>query len=251
MSNIVVHRECCAYVATMCSSLARREILFDVLGFVLPPESGERMSLGMLILLAMTFFQQLTMKKFPLQDFPLISKYFFVTTLEIGVALFFSTLTINFYYCKGRKMPKLMKTIVHKYLGKITGLGPWAVKRRKRRIKPSYYITNTDMPCDIELTERPDSEPVDETLDSSSIGLVLYKRYSDSSTRSSGRRPSSAVRSVARSPSPEDDDSDDSSDEWNEDWVLASTIIDRFAVFAAILIGAVTILGLFLQSPSI
>ncbi|EDO29634.1 predicted protein, partial [Nematostella vectensis] len=68
------------------------------LGFILPPESGERIGLSITVLLAMTVFQQLTSQIFPSFDFPLLGQYYFATSVELSLALGASALVINFSF---------------------------------------------------------------------------------------------------------------------------------------------------------
>ncbi|XP_028396793.1 neuronal acetylcholine receptor subunit alpha-7-like [Dendronephthya gigantea] len=234
-----------------------------ILGFS-PPESGERMSLGMLILLAMTFFQQLTMKMVPLQDFPLISQYFLVTTIEIGVALLITTLTLNFYYHSHSPMPGFMKTMILNYLGKITRIKPpsedgintkklkrsFRLSERKFQLSLSSRETNFDLQSDIELTETGSSrtDVLQGDLNSSTVGLVSFKSMDERSSISSScdrtaRDNKDAMDNI------EHVENNEGPNEWNKDWVLASRIIDRFSMYAAVVIGILTVLIVFVRAP--
>ncbi|CAB4007622.1 neuronal acetylcholine receptor subunit alpha-10-like, partial [Paramuricea clavata] len=233
-----------------------------ILGFVLPPESGERMSLGMLILLAMTFFQQLTMKVVPLQDFPLISQYFLVTTIEIGIALLITTLTLNFYHHSHSEMPGFMKVIILNYLAKITRIRPPSEDKKQRKIKRSFRLserkfqlssssrdTNPDLQFDIELTETTSTrnDILEADLNDSTVGLVSFKSTEESSSTSSSLR---VTRSDEDTPDNiEQDGIEEGPSDWNKDWVLASRIIDRFSMYAAMVIGILTVLIVFVRAP--
>lgn len=82
------------------------------LGFVLPPESGERIGLSITVLLAMTVFQQLTSELMPSYGFPLLGQYYFATMIEIGASLTVTTFILNFYHRSTRRMPTLLRKII-------------------------------------------------------------------------------------------------------------------------------------------
>lgn len=59
-----------------CSLIA----LMVLLSFILPPESGERIGLGITVLMAMAIFQELTSNKLPADSrfVPLLGKFIYV-----------------------------------------------------------------------------------------------------------------------------------------------------------------------------
>ena len=89
------------------------------LGFVLPPESGERIGLSITVLLAMTVFQQLSSELMPSYGFPLLGQFYFAIMLEIGASLAVTTLILNFYHRNRRRMPKTMRKVILHWLARI------------------------------------------------------------------------------------------------------------------------------------
>lgn len=89
------------------------------LGFVLPPESGERIGLSITVLLAMTVFQQLSSELMPSYGFPLLGQFYFAIMLEIGASLAVTTLILNFYHRNRRRMPKTMRKVILQWLARI------------------------------------------------------------------------------------------------------------------------------------
>ena len=86
------------------------------LGFVLPPESGERIGLSITVLLSVTVFQQLTSQIMPSHDFPYLAQYYLATILETGFSLVITTLILNLYHRSSRQMPWLVKKVVLHWL---------------------------------------------------------------------------------------------------------------------------------------
>ena len=89
------------------------------LGFVLPPESGERIGLSITVLLAMTVFQQLSSELMPSYGFPLLGQYYFACMIEIGASLVVTTLILNFYHRNSRPMPRALKVLILKWLARV------------------------------------------------------------------------------------------------------------------------------------
>ena len=90
-----------------------------VLGFILPPESGERIGLSITVLLSVTVFQQLTSQIMPPYDFPYLAQYYLVTIMQTAFSLVSSTLILNIYHRSSRKMPKWAKKLLLGWLAPV------------------------------------------------------------------------------------------------------------------------------------
>ncbi|XP_068677823.1 neuronal acetylcholine receptor subunit alpha-10-like [Montipora foliosa] len=140
------------------------------LGFVLPPESGERIGLSITVLLAMTVFQQLSSELMPSYGFPLLGQFYFAIMLEIGASLAVTTLILNFYHRNRRSMPKTMRKVILLWLARI--LFPcqkpkdWGGRQRRTNPVHSESLENncgmdSDMSCNddvFECQERKNSQ---------------------------------------------------------------------------------------------
>ncbi|XP_067032749.1 neuronal acetylcholine receptor subunit alpha-10-like isoform X2 [Acropora muricata] len=92
------------------------------LGFILPPECGERIGLSITVLLAMTVFQQLTANIFPSFDFPLLAQYYFATSVEISLSLIATTIVLNFTARTKKKIPQWLRTLLLKWIARVVFL---------------------------------------------------------------------------------------------------------------------------------
>ena len=116
--NVHIRRESLDYILKLiipCSLIS--SMIF--LGFVLPPESGERIGLSITVLLAMTVFQQLSSELMPSYGFPLLGQFYFAIMLEIGASLAVTTLILNFYHRNRRRMPKTMRKVILQWLARL------------------------------------------------------------------------------------------------------------------------------------
>ena len=90
-----------------------------LLSFILPADSGERISLCITILLTVTLFQQLTLEMIPRSQMPYLSIYFFITAIASAVILVINAVIINLYFGNSRRMPSMLRKIVLVGLGKV------------------------------------------------------------------------------------------------------------------------------------
>ncbi|KAK2181623.1 hypothetical protein NP493_389g03107 [Ridgeia piscesae] len=91
-----------------------------ILGFYLPSDAGEKISLCISILLSLSVFQLLLMEIVPATSFtiPLMGKYILFTSVLLSVSIFSSviTLNVNFRSTSKPKMPRLTRRIFLKIL---------------------------------------------------------------------------------------------------------------------------------------
>lgn len=114
------------------------------LGFVLPPESGERIGLSITVLLAMTVFQQLTSELMPSYGFPLLGQYYFATMIEIGASLAVTTFILNFYHRSTRRMPHCLRKVVLVWLSRVAF--PFSKSRRYDECAANFPTKNRSDP---------------------------------------------------------------------------------------------------------
>ncbi|XP_076105583.1 neuronal acetylcholine receptor subunit alpha-10-like isoform X1 [Mytilus galloprovincialis] len=92
------------------------------LGFLLPVESGEKVSLEVTVMLSLTVFQLLVADRLPPSDEarPLLGEFFTFTFILSGITTFVQVAVINIYYRGDRNMPVWMHKLVLRPLAKIT-----------------------------------------------------------------------------------------------------------------------------------
>ena len=116
------------------------------LGFILPPECGERIGLSITVLLAMTVFQQLTSNIFPPFDFPLLAQYYLATSVEISISLLATTIVLNFTARKNTKLPRLMRKVLLEWTARVVFLRKTVERscpkrKRNRSIRRGKSVT--------------------------------------------------------------------------------------------------------------
>uniref|UniRef100_A0A8C9SDM7 Cholinergic receptor nicotinic alpha 9 subunit n=1 Tax=Scleropages formosus TaxID=113540 RepID=A0A8C9SDM7_SCLFO len=92
------------------------------LGFYLPADSGEKVSLGVTVLLALTVFQLMVAESMPpSESVPLIGKYYIATMTMITASTALTIFIMNIHFCgaEARPVPHWAKVVVIDYMSKI------------------------------------------------------------------------------------------------------------------------------------
>ncbi|XP_057206554.1 LOW QUALITY PROTEIN: neuronal acetylcholine receptor subunit alpha-10a [Triplophysa rosa] len=92
------------------------------LGFYLPADSGEKVSLGVTVMLALTVFQLLVAEIMPpSQNVPLIGKYYIATMTMINASTALTIFIMNIHHCgpEAKPVPNWAKKFILQYLARI------------------------------------------------------------------------------------------------------------------------------------
>uniref|UniRef100_UPI003AB03C8F neuronal acetylcholine receptor subunit alpha-10-like n=1 Tax=Centroberyx gerrardi TaxID=166262 RepID=UPI003AB03C8F len=92
------------------------------LGFYLPADSGEKVSLGVTVLLALTVFQLLVAESMPpSESVPLIGKYYIATMTMITASTALTIFIMNIHHCgpEARPVPEWARRFILHYLARI------------------------------------------------------------------------------------------------------------------------------------
>ncbi|XP_068187833.1 neuronal acetylcholine receptor subunit alpha-10-like [Antennarius striatus] len=92
------------------------------LGFYLPADSGEKVSLGVTVLLALTVFQLLVAESMPpSESVPLIGKYYIATMTMVTTSTALTIFIMNIHHCgpEARPVPRWAKHFILTYLARI------------------------------------------------------------------------------------------------------------------------------------
>lgn len=244
------------------------------LEFILPAESGERVGLGITILLSMAVFQELTSEKLPSssEHFPLLAMYYSVSIMEIGTALGATCIILNFHH-RNTRMPKWFHKIVLEWIAKL-------VRYKPRCLMPQFNseLMNENAQKVLQGNsgyDRKCNDTLDVDRESIEFEMDLFEdprggREQVSLAQNGNLNiPTSHVtrrRSVKRKPldTAESDTSEahitetrfkdydfNQEEFYKKQWQDAARILDRFLLVASFVIGSISAMGIFLQSPRI
>uniref|UniRef100_A0A665VR04 Neuronal acetylcholine receptor subunit alpha-10-like n=1 Tax=Echeneis naucrates TaxID=173247 RepID=A0A665VR04_ECHNA len=92
------------------------------LGFYLPADSGEKVSLGVTVMLALTVFQLLVAEIMPpSENVPLIGKYYIATMTMITASTALTIFIMNIHHCgpDAKPVPKWAKIVILQYMARM------------------------------------------------------------------------------------------------------------------------------------
>jgi len=99
-----------------------------LLTFILPPATGERVTLVITTLLAMTVFMLMIAEKTPTTSkvTPLIGKFFIASMVIIGMSLIATCIVLNLYECTRavESVPRPIRTLVLEYMAPFLRVDP-------------------------------------------------------------------------------------------------------------------------------
>ena len=259
------------------------------LGFVLPPECGERIGLSITVLLAMTVFQQLTSNIFPSFHFPLLGQYYFATSVEIGISLMATTVVLNFTARKNKKMPRWMRTLLLQWTARVVLLRktierscPKPKRSTRRRNRVTEYKDHKEarengaVVYDQVITNESSADNLerkDDHLVAELKNMFMISKNLDYG----GLRYANSVKSARLNGlnnghdnfSPESDGVwdesnvsftgvlDENGEELGEnelklrqwEWIMAARVLDRALLWVSVTTGIVTFIAIFMRAP--
>nr|XP_054764959.1 neuronal acetylcholine receptor subunit alpha-10-like [Lytechinus pictus] len=231
-----------------------------LLGFLLPVDSGEKVSLGITVLLSLTVFLLLIAQSMPPSSVvPIIGQYYVSTMVLVSISILLTVSVINLHhrgpYCK--PAPRWARRIILGRIAKYLRLQPDHFKNMKFASNKSYYNangintsssgTNNFRSKIVEKREGYKSEKVKVTAPNESpiLGIPRGSRGREGCCDNSDdqtillRRISEHMRYI-RDHFEEIDDSEDIKNEWKQ----IALVVDRvFAIFYVVgSIGTIMIL---------
>ncbi|XP_057694273.1 neuronal acetylcholine receptor subunit alpha-9-like isoform X1 [Corythoichthys intestinalis] len=170
------------------------------LGFYLPADSGEKVSLGVTVMLALTVFQLLVAEIMPpSENVPLIGKYYIATMTMITASTALTIFIMNIHHCgpDAKPVPKWAKKVILQYMARMcfvyevgeNCMSPQSEKRepsmvRNRNMNGLAGARGADRNLGIEgyssvtTEERQDSDP-NNCYDSWKNGTFVDMDYDD------------------------------------------------------------------------
>ncbi|KFO23997.1 Neuronal acetylcholine receptor subunit alpha-10 [Fukomys damarensis] len=118
--TLLLRRRAAAYVCNLLLPCVLISLLAP-LAFHLPADSGEKVSLGVTVLLALTVFQLLLAESMPpAESVPLIGKYYMATMTMVTFSTALTILIMNLHYCgpSARPVPAWARALLLGHLAK-------------------------------------------------------------------------------------------------------------------------------------
>ena len=241
---------------------------FALLTFVLPPNTGERVTLVITTLLAMTVFMLMIAENTPTTSdvTPLIGQFFVASMVEIGLALIATCFVLNIYENTGptSNVPRWAKFALIEVLGPIL----FVIKPRekpKRKWNPTSNNTNASSPLANLFAETNgnatdiDGNPKEVLVIAPKVGDKILSsrdfissvnnenniRYRGAQTTAAQDRLLDGITILADRAKEKE-----KQEELKEEWESVAKVVDRMFLVIFIATVAISTAMIFLQRPS-
>ncbi|XP_045216812.2 neuronal acetylcholine receptor subunit alpha-10-like isoform X2 [Mercenaria mercenaria] len=258
---IVMRRRPAFYLLTMIFPCILTSCV-AALGFLLPTESGEKVSLEITVLLSLAVFLLLVSESLPpsSDNFPIIGSYFASSMVLVSLSLLQTVLVINVFYrgTNGRKVPRWARKICFQYLARFLCIRSNKVEtiREKEEKEQESHSTKLDpsfepyeSATDTELRVVENSENRTEIPNNSQTLNQAVKRNGvlpsfviRDPTVEALKDQTRYVRVIAEHYTQQKREAD-----VNSEWRDLSNILDRVFLIMYLLVTCITTLSLLLQ----
>ncbi|XP_066157971.1 neuronal acetylcholine receptor subunit alpha-7 isoform X7 [Euwallacea fornicatus] len=241
-----------------------------LLGFTLPPDSGEKLTLGVTILLSLTVFLNLVAETLPqVSDaIPLLGTYFNCIMFMVASSVVLTVVVLNYHHRTAdiHEMPQWIKTVFLQWL-------PWILRmsRPGKKITRKTIMMNSRMK-ELELKERSSKSLLANVLDidddirnvsgvsgnSSTMSTNLGPGFGRNATTiedttmsgSSGQRDLQLILKELQFITNRMKKADEEA-EVISDWKFAAMVVDRFCLIIFTMFTIVATVAVLLSAPHI
>ncbi|KAK9718867.1 Neurotransmitter-gated ion-channel transmembrane region [Popillia japonica] len=239
-----------------------------LLGFTLPPDSGEKLTLGVTILLSLTVFLNLVAETLPqVSDaIPLLGTYFNCIMFMVASSVVLTVVVLNYHHRTAdiHEMPQWIKTVFLQWL-------PWGLgmSRPGKKITRKTILMNSRMK-ELELKERSSKSLLANVLDIDDDFRNVSGGNNASMTTSLGsgfiRHPTTIEEAAMPSTGTQRDLQNilrelqfitnrmkkaDEEAEVISDWKFAAMVVDRFCLIIFTLFTIIATVAVLLSAPHI
>lgn len=111
--NVVIRRRTMYYILNFLTPCVLMSAL-TILGFFLPVESGERMNVGVTVLLSLTVILLLLAEELPATSevVPLISRYYTITMINVFISIVFTCVVLTFHHHAPTPLPAWVRLLI-------------------------------------------------------------------------------------------------------------------------------------------
>ncbi|XP_022779102.1 neuronal acetylcholine receptor subunit alpha-10-like [Stylophora pistillata] len=192
--NINIKRRSLYYVLN-CFMPCLIMMALTILSFYLPSESGERMGVGITVLLSLSIIQLILSDSLPpTSEVPLIVVYYGLTMLNIFMSLVFSCVVLTLYHHSAIPLPRWMRTSLCDWGAKLTRMQQeWVIIQEKRKqieMKQKFssndiltkgavvnWMPEISLPSQTPTTELVTGQSLDERSSETENDFLLSQRY--------------------------------------------------------------------------
>lgn len=261
--DIIIRRRTMYYILNFLTPCVLMSAL-TILGFFLPVESGERMNVGVTVLLSLTVILLLLAEELPATSevVPLISRYYTITMVNVFISIVFTCVVLTFHHHAPTPLPAWVRLVICKWLANIL-----RIKRPKkedsdfkrlfgsRKKRNSLSSDTEDNLCHDDISEVAGNNHILHSNDKgSNVVIFPLKRTSNSEERHAAFR--------RRMTSPDNTPAngldvliyrarqDEEKERYREEWRFAAHVLNQFFMWIVLLSVLLNCFAVIVTAPS-
>ena len=210
-----------------------------ILSFYLPSETGERMGVGITVLLSLSIIQLILSDSLPpTSEVPLIVVYYGLTMLNIFMSLVFSCIVLTLYHHSAHALPHWLRAVLCEWGAKVMRMQQeWsAIKEQKKHLENREKSSSNDtgangivvnwmpapsLPSHVAISELIPGQSPDDQSSETENNYLLSQRYYE----------------------------EDKADILREEWRFASRVVNKFFMWIVVFAIMSNALYVILKAP--
>lgn len=211
--------------------------VLTLLVFLMPEDTGERMAVGVTILLSLAVFFLMVEEKMPVsEDLPLIGKYYSCTIIEVSVSLAAMCYVLRYVHHRSGPLPHWRKKYILGFLARVVFYNTGHTETRENKAPRAP----------LQLDTRGSRATEEEGRTKARITMKKWKNPTIPKKKSDlPAAESRAVKILA-----ENVKENDKTDEIHEQWLLAANVLNRFFIWLFLIAVIITIIAVFTEDTT-
>ena len=256
--DFIIHRRSLFYLTNLILPLVFISCLI-IFVFTLPPESGERISLTITLLLSMMVFMLLITEQIPATSdvVPLVAKFYMAVMLEMALALVITCYVIRCYHSHTNEVPQWMRKILVKKLANFFGLKKSKeLKRAEKKdnlnenVRDYGYFRSLTTNGSVKMIESEENDDNEKSVLQLNNGIMKeteppnFLRERVKTADSVGKKILGNLEYISNSIQ------DTANQELiKEEWLIVANLMDRIAIWFFSITMVATMVSIFYQAP--
>ncbi|XP_033122706.1 acetylcholine receptor subunit alpha-like 1 [Anneissia japonica] len=196
----------------------------SLVGFLLPCNSGEKVSLGITVLLSLTVFMLVVAENMPAtgNDIPLLSRFYIITIMLVSISTIMTVFVLNCHH-RQSPLPRWMQIVFLQFLARTLCLHVHVSNIQRSNSKRNYEPITQTIYTDMDM--GPHDDPIDMASREKRLNGTRNIRLSalDASTDPMCREMLRHLRFLVDHFSEKE-----KTDQLISDWQLVASVLDRF-----------------------
>lgn len=259
--DIIIRRRTMYYILNFLTPCVLMSAL-TILGFFLPVESGERMNVGVTVLLSLTVILLLLAEELPATSevVPLISRYYTITMVNVFISIVFTCVVLTFHHHAPTPLPAWVRLVICTWCAhvlRIKKFGKPSQKREKSHKRSQYSLSDAeDHLCNDDDCDNHHGNDVGNSMNDKNVCRVSFplKR----TCISSEERHAALRRRIAHSNVPPNGldalvyraKQDEEKEQYREEWRFAARVLNHFFMWIVLTLVVLNCFVVIVTAPS-